>query len=62
MRRSRGIERYSSRSVPMAIEVSSKEKADISARRCLAESERASFGSARQGELNGIGLEVSICL
>jgi len=46
----------------MAIEVSSMEKADTSAGRCPPESGRVSLESARRGELNGIGLEVSACL
>jgi len=62
MPQSRGIERYRSRSVRMAIEVSRKEKADISAGRCVPESGRVSLESGRRGELNGIGLEVSTCL
>jgi len=43
----------------MAIEVSRKEKADISAGRCVPESGRVSLESARRGELNGVGLEMS---
>jgi len=46
----------------MAIEVSRKEKADILAGRCVPESGRVSLESARGGELNAIGLEVSACL
>jgi len=45
----------------MAIVVSRMNKADISVGRCPAESGRVSLESARRGELNGIGLEVSTC-
>jgi len=58
----RGIEWYRSRSVLMALEVSLKEKVDISAGRCAPESGRVSLESARRGELNGIGLQLSACL
>jgi len=46
----------------MAIAVSRMKKADISEGRCQPESGRVSLESARRGELNGIGLEVSTCL
>jgi len=53
---------YRSRSVRMAIEVSRMKKADTLAGRCPPESGRVSLESARRGESNGIGLEVSACL
>ena len=56
------IERYRSPSVRMAIEVSRKEKADISAGGCVPESGRVTLESARRAESNSIGLEVSTCL
>jgi len=46
----------------MAIEVSRMKKADTSAGRGPPESGRVSLESARRGESNGIGLEVSACL
>ena len=46
----------------MAIEVSRMKKADISGGRGPPESGRASLGSARRGESNGIGLEASAWL
>jgi len=58
----RGIEWYRSRSVRMAIEVSRVKKAGTLAGRCPPESGRISLASARRGESNGIGLEVSACL
>jgi len=38
------------------------EKADTLAGRCLPGSGRVSLESARRGELNGVGLDVSACL
>jgi len=46
----------------MAIDVSRMKKADTSAGRCPPELGRVSLESARQGELNGIGLKASACL
>jgi len=46
----------------MAIEVSRKEKADISAGRCSPELGRVSLDLACQGESNGIGFEASAWL
>ena len=46
----------------MAIAVSWMKKADISARKCRAESARASLESPRRGGSNGIDLEASACL
>ena len=46
----------------MAIVVSRKEKADISAGRCVPESGRASLESARREESNSIGFELSALL
>jgi len=46
VRSSRGIEWYRSRSVPMAIEVSMKKKADTAVGRCPPEAGRVSLESA----------------
>jgi len=46
----------------MAIDVSREKKGDTLAGRCPPESGRVSLESARQGESNDIGLEVSACL
>jgi len=62
VRSPRGIEWYRSRSVHMAIVVSRKEKADISAGRCVPEFGRVSLEAARRGESNGVGLEESAWL
>jgi len=58
----RGIEWYRSRSVRMAIEVSSMKKADNPTRRCPLELGGVSLESARRGVSNGIGLEASAWL
>jgi len=46
----------------MAIDISRERKGDTSAGRCPPESGRVSLESAREGESNGIGLEVSAWL
>jgi len=45
----------------MAVEVSREKEADTSRGGCPPESGRVSLESARQGELNGIVLEMSVC-
>jgi len=55
----RGIEWYRSRSVRISIEVSRMKKADSPGGRCPPESGNVSLESARRGEWNGIGLELS---
>ena len=59
VRSPRGIKWSMFQSVHMAIEVSRMKKADTSGGRCPPQSGRASLESARSGESNGIGLEVS---
>jgi len=46
----------------MAIDVSRERKGDTSAGRYPPESERVSLEPPHGGELNGIGLEASVCL
>jgi len=58
----RGIKWYRFRSIHMPIAVSRMKKADISAGRCPAGSGRVPLESARGGESNSIGPEVSACL
>jgi len=50
------------RSVHIAIDVSRERKGDTSPGRCPPESVSASLESARQGESNDIGLELSAWL
>jgi len=56
----RGINRYRSRRVRMAIEVSSKKRTDAlpDTGRCPLESGRASLESARLGVMNSVNLQV----
>jgi len=46
----------------IAIEVSREKETDSSVDKCSPESGRVSFESTGQGELNGIGIGVSVCL
>ena len=46
----------------IALEVSREKKTDSSVGKCSPKSGRVSLESTGQGELNGIGIGVSVCL